>query len=1012
MSQKSILSFFKKSEGDTKTNKEITNSVTTSKKATKRKRSSIDDKNSKIKDTKKTNGIVKVKQEKNSEPKSTLNGNAEESPLKQKEDSEPIVKQEKDSKSIGTLNGNVEEFSLKEEKDSKSVIKQEKNSESVKQEKNSDPTSASNDTAEELPLKQKIQNDFSDGDGAETKDSSQSCSKRKKADVEFSPVKTSKRKRVQQMLDSDEEDNDLNNKEDKTHEKSTDSVITNVSKDEEKLASEKVKNIEINKDSSTSDYIPKRKTARKQVKSSKTINKEIKKEPEEENLKSESDNVCSLTEEKAKADHSDEKDSEDSPKKSKHEETKKESIHPFFKTEKKSDEDKVQKPNSKNKTKSSSSSNVLYDPSKDRYHPIDDAFWKHSEKVPYLALAKTLEFIENTSARLKITEILSNFFRSVIVLSPDDLLQCVYLCLNRLAPEYEGIELGVGEALLMRAVAQATGRTFDKIKAEVGVKGDLGTVAESSRGNQKLMFTPPKLTVSSVFSKFKEIAQMSGNSAMAKKTDKIQALFVACRDCEAKYIIRTLSGKLRIGLAEQTVLAALGRAATLTPPGQVYPPEILDASSKKSSEKFKEVLDAKILTLKTTYCECPNYDIIIPILLREGIDGLPKHCQLCPGRPLKPMLAHPTTSVEEVLKRFDNNEFTCEFKYDGERAQIHMTDNGEVSIYSRNQENNVSKYPDVIARLPKIMKEGTKAFILDSEIVAWDSQSKQILPFTVLSTRKRKDAVESEITVHVCVMAFDLLYLNGDSLVKKPLKERRALLHSSFDEIENEFMFVTYKDGNSAETMQEFLDESVKGNCEGLMIKALETDASYEIAKRSHNWLKLKKDYLNGVGDTLDLLVIGGYFGKGKRTGTYGGFLLACYDVETDEYQTICKLGVGFKDEDLETHTKFFKQHIIEKPKSYYSYDPSLEPDSWFEPVQIWEIKCADMSISPVHKAASGIVDPVKGISLRFPRYIRIRDDKTKPEDATSSSQVAKMYQNQSQIQNMKKTNQTEEDYY
>ncbi|XP_071641519.1 DNA ligase 1 isoform X3 [Temnothorax longispinosus] len=696
---------------------------------------------------------------------------------------------------------------------------------------------------------------------------------------------------------------------------------------------------------------------------------------------------------------------DESPKKEPTPEKKAKKVHNFFMSKQKGDTKDDKASNRKSVCQS-------YNPSASAYHPIDDACWKRGDKTPYSAFARTLELIEETSGRLKTIEILSNYFRSVIVLSPADLLPSVYLCLNQLAPAYEGIEFGVADQNLMKAVAQCTGRTLAQIKADVQEVGDLGIVAENSRSNQRTMFQPPPLTVSNVYSKLKEIAQMTGPTSLTKKLDKIQTLFVACRNAEAKYFIRSLAGKLRIGLAEQSVLQALALACAMTPPEQDYPPEILNASKKMSSDRFKEKYDEIALTLKTTYCECPNYNLIIPVLLEDGIKALPSKCKLTPGIPLKPMLAHPTKGVQEVLTRFEGLKFTCEWKYDGERAQIHVADNGQVNIYSRNQENNTTKYPDIIKRFKNTRGDQVKNCILDCEAVAWDREKKQILPFQILSTRKRKDANEEDIKVQVCVFMFDLLYLNDEPLVKETFAKRRELLKEHFKEVEGEWKFANSLDTTTMEEVEVFLDESVKGNCEGLMVKTLEKEATYEIAKRSRNWLKLKKDYLDGLGDTLDVVVIGGYIGKGKRTGTYGGFLLACYDQENEEYQSICKIGTGFKEEELENYTKFFKDHVIPQVKSYYRFDSSHEPDHWFEPIQVWEIKCADISLSPVHRAAIGIVDPEKGLSLRFPRFIRIREDKS-CEQATSAQDVADMYNNQEQIKNKTSASKTaEEDFY
>ena len=240
------------------------------------------------------------------------------------------------------------------------------------------------------------------------------------------------------------------------------------------------------------------------------------------------------------------------------------------------------------------------------------------------------------------------------------------------------------------------------------------------------------------------------------------------------------------------------------------------------------------------------------------------------------------------------------------------------------------------------------------------------------------------------------------AIVQKSLRERRVLLQQAFQEVEGEFSFAQYGNTDNLEEIQNLLDESVKASCEGLMVKMLDTDESgYEPSKRSRNWLKVKKDYLSGIGDSLDLVVLGAYFGKGKRTSVYGAFLLACYNSSKESYETVCNIGTGFSEAILEElHTKL-KDHTIDKPKPYYSHSTVAkdQPDVWFEPRFVWEVKTADLTLSPRYKAGADALGDSshKGISLRFPRFIKERDDK-KADEATESRMVVEMYRKQESV--------------
>ncbi|KAJ8649036.1 hypothetical protein MRB53_002059 [Persea americana] len=613
------------------------------------------------------------------------------------------------------------------------------------------------------------------------------------------------------------------------------------------------------------------------------------------------------------------------------------------------------------------------------FKPHSAAFWKEGESIPFLFLARALDLIAGETGRIVITEILCNVFRTVMATTPQDLTAAVYLSANRIAPSHEGVELGIGDAALIKALAEAYGRKEEHIKNQLKGLGDLGLVAKASRSSQSLMFKPSPLTIVKVLDTFRIIAKETGKDSQDKKRNHIKGLLVAAIDCEPLYLIRLLQSKMRIGLAEQTVLVALGQASVYS-----------DSEKHSNTPPLEEA--AKII--KQVYSVLPIYDKIVSALLHDGVWNLPEKCTFTLGVPIGPMLAKPTKGVTEILDKFQDTEFTCEYKYDGERAQIHCMEDGSVEIYSRNAERNTGKYPDVVHSVSRFKKPSVRSFVLDCEVVAYDHEKQKILPFQILSTRARKGVILSDIKVQVCIFAFDIIYLNGQPLLQEQLKVRREHLYNSFEELPGTFQFATAIRSNDLEEIQKFLETAVNSSCEGLIIKTLIRDATYEPSKRSLNWLKLKKDYMDSIGDSLDLVPIAAFHGRGKRTGVYGAFLLACYDEQNEEYQSICKIGTGFSENMLEERSASLRDKVITKPKPYYRYGDAMNPDVWFEPSEVWEVKAADLSISPVHRAASGVVDPNKGISLRFPRLLRVREDKA-PDQATTSEQVAEMYRAQ-----------------
>eukprot|EP00347_Sterkiella_histriomuscorum_P013388 403364898 len=576
--------------------------------------------------------------------------------------------------------------------------------------------------------------------------------------------------------------------------------------------------------------------------------------------------------------------------------------------------------------------------SENGYNPINDApFYK--------------EQCKGRRSTICIKEIISNVFRSCILLAPEELVDIFYFFAVKLGPDYETNETGIGLELLSNAVAKACGKSVKQIREQYKAEGDYGLVVEKGKGAQKSLGNffkkqevakPKPLTFNKVFESFLRISKISGNNSQAEKEAIILKLLQEASNEEAKYIVRWLQKNLKTGAAEKTYLSALARAIAYTPPNSN--PKIINLRITMQDYQFYQRCDFLEFGINEAICEFPNYGEVIRTLLVVGDDmkKLKQQCHIRLGIPVKPMLAKPTKGVREVLDRMEQCKFTCEYKYDGFRGQIHFDRSNtekQVQIYSRNLEIMTHQYPDVVE--------------------------------FILTQRSRKNVTEEDLKTKICVCAFDLLYLNGNSLLKENFLTRRTLMHSNIKETHPQLIFAKYKDADAVESIEEFLNESVKDSCEGLMVKTLENNATYEPSKRSLNWLKLKKDYLDtGFGDSLDLVVVGADYGKGKRAGIYGSFLMACYDENLETLQTITMMASGITDDQMQMFYQLLRGTEIDKPSSILKCKDK-QVHVWFQPLYVWEVKCADLSLSPVYCAGLGAIESNKGIALRFPRFVR-----------------------------------------
>lgn len=631
---------------------------------------------------------------------------------------------------------------------------------------------------------------------------------------------------------------------------------------------------------------------------------------------------------------------------------------------------------------------------------VDDVFQiqLQDKGFPFLAVASTLDKLQETKSRLSSIEILSDLFLAILLKSQEDLLPAVFLCTNRIAAPWEAVELGVGGSLISKAIMEVTSVSKETMRSLYKQYGDLGDVAQHCCSRLQKLFYSSKdgLTVQQVYQCLKKMAQTTGTKSVSRKKDIIKSLLVTSRCPEARYIVRILSQNMRVGAVEKTVIAALARAFILLDAIRCSKEEGLPSREQiqRYSTERKEEIKLLVERLNRAFSECGDWKKIITFLAEDphAWEQLNEYCKLQPGCPLKPQLGKITKSVEEMIQDIGtDSDICCEWKYDGQRCQVHILGNGSVQLFSRNLEDMTSKYPDVVTNFSRI--PGVVDAILDAEIVAVDPSNHQMyLPFQLLSTRARKDVELDQITVQVRVIVFDLMFFNGTCLIEHSLRQRRHLLEQHFQS-SHVSLPETLISSNASE-VEEWLNQAVSNGCEGLMCKALDGPNSvYYPSKRSQGWSKIKKDYVEGISDTLDLVPIAAWWGNGRKAGWLSPFLLACY--YDGEFQSVCKVMSGFSDEEYRSLTEFYLQDktLSEKP-TYYKVDDSLRPALWLQPCQVWEIRGAELTLSPIHQAAIGFADSQRGISLRFPRFLRIRHDKS-VEEATESPYIFELYTKQ-----------------
>jgi DNA ligase-1 len=590
--------------------------------------------------------------------------------------------------------------------------------------------------------------------------------------------------------------------------------------------------------------------------------------------------------------------------------------------------------------------------------------------LEFKVLADAFEAMERITSRTQLTLLMVKLLKQT---PPEVVDKIVYLIQGKLGPDWKGYpELGVGEKMLVMAIASAYKVSTSQVEKLYKSLGDLGSAAEKLALKYKSQQKPmgleafmgggeEKLTVTRVYNTLLRVAMATGEGSRDLKLRLVAGLLTEASPKEAKYIVRFIEGKLRLGVGDATILDALAIAFG----GGAHAREVIERA----------------------YNLRADLGSIARIVMEQGVEAL-KDVKPQVGVPVRPMLAERHNDPAEIIRKVGGRGLV-EYKYDGERGQIHK-DGDKIYIFSRRLENITHMYPDVVEMARKYIK--AEKAIIEGEIVAIDPDTMELRPFQELMRRKRKHEIHKAMReVPVAVFLFDALYRDGEDLTMKPLPVRRKHLEEMVQATET-WMPTPYIITSDPEELNKFFLKAIEDGAEGVMVKAIHDQSIYRAGARGWLWIKFKRDYKSEMIDTVDLVVVGGFYGKGRRGGKIGTLLMAAYDPKTDTFKTVCKVGSGFTDEDLDRMEEILGPYRI--PHKHPRVESKVEPDVWFAPVKVAEIIGAELTLSPMHTCCLGKIRPGVGISIRFPRFIRWRDDKN-PEDATTEEELLEMYKRQ-----------------